>query len=244
MSILKTRPGFGQIIQPKKGAIVASTVLGSWDPDPDYFFHWFRDSAVIIDALRVLFNEGSVGPEGLTHFADFVRFSLTLQQLNGRTLVTSPEWRTKVSAEFEKYLRTDESLASVDGGNVAADTRVNADGTLDISSWSRPQNDGPATRALALMRWAESASFDAALSADFSALLSFDLAFVLKHACKPCFDIWEEESGLHYYTLCVSAAALEKGADWLDGQGGGGGAGAGGGVRTQAGGLTESSAQP
>ena len=38
----------------------------------------------------------------------------------------------------------------------------------------------------------------------------------LRHWREPSYDIWEEESGLHYYTLRVSAAALEEGADWLD----------------------------
>ena len=47
-------------------------------------------------------------------------------------------------------------------------------------------------------------------------LLRRDLAFVLRHAWQPCFDIWEEERGLHAYTLRVSAAALAEGADWLD----------------------------
>ncbi len=46
-------------------------------------------------------------------------------------------------------------------------------------------------------------------------MLRHDLAFVLGHARRPCFDIWEEEFGLHAYTLRVSAAALEQGAAWL-----------------------------
>ena len=41
-------------IRPVKGSIVASPVLAAYDPDPDYFFHWFRDSAVVIDAVRLL----------------------------------------------------------------------------------------------------------------------------------------------------------------------------------------------
>jgi glucoamylase len=37
----------------------------------------------------------------------------------------------------------------------------------------------------------------------------------LAHARQPCFDIWEEEIGLHYYTLSVSEAALVEGAAWF-----------------------------
>jgi glucoamylase len=32
---------------------------------------------------------------------------------------------------------------------------------------------------------------------------------------EPSLDIWEEELGLHYFTLRVSAAALNEGAEWL-----------------------------
>jgi len=154
LGVVKTRPGFGQTIQPVKGAIVASTVLGAYDPDPDYFFHWYRDSAVVIDALRLLLDNGSVGPEALEHLGDFVRFSLSLQQLDGRTVAASPSRRDKVAADFLRYLRDDDDLARVHGDQVAAETRVNPDGTLDVSKWARPQHDGPPLRALAMLRWA------------------------------------------------------------------------------------------
>ena len=45
---------FVQIIVPKPGSVVASPVLAAYDPEPDYFFHWYRDSALVMDALRLL----------------------------------------------------------------------------------------------------------------------------------------------------------------------------------------------
>jgi GH15 family glucan-1,4-alpha-glucosidase len=219
LGVVKTRPGFGQTVVPAKGSVVASHVLAAYDPDPDYFFHWYRDSAVVIDALRLLFEGGSVGTSALAQFSDFVHFSLSLQGLDGRALAASADWRTRVTPAFSKFLRTDADLASVHGESVAAETRVNPDGTLDISSWPRPQNDGPAMRAVTLLRWTRSARFDAQLSAAVSALLRSDLAYTRKHWRDSCFDIWEEEKGQHYYTLCVSAAALEAGAAWLTEQG-------------------------
>ncbi|MBV8574282.1 MAG: glucan 1,4-alpha-glucosidase, partial [Acetobacteraceae bacterium] len=47
-------------------------------------------------------------------------------------------------------------------------------------------------------------------------LIRADLDFTLRHAREPSFDMWEEERGLHYHTLCVSAAALEEGARWIE----------------------------
>lgn len=221
LGIVKRRPGFGQTVVPKKGSIVASPVLAAYDPDPDYFFHWYRDSAVVIDALRLLFEDGSAGPGALAQLSDFVHFSLSLRHLDGRALVAAPAWRAQVAPDFRKFLRTDAELAFVHGEAVAAETRVNPDGTLDISSWARPQNDGPAMRALTLLRWERSARFDADLNAAVSMLLRADLAFTRNRWRTSCFDIWEEEKGLHYYTLRVAAAALEAGAAWLHERGSG-----------------------
>src|SRR5690606_13096960 len=102
--VVKTRPGLGQTITVKKGAIVASPVLGAYDPDPDYFFHWFRDSAIVMDALRLLYEDGHIeGTEALERFGDFVRFSLRLFALDGRQLATSAEWRTHVTPELARF---------------------------------------------------------------------------------------------------------------------------------------------
>jgi glucoamylase len=223
VGIVKERPGFGQNMRPAVGSIVASPVPGAYDPDPDYFFHWFRDSAVVIDAVRLLFEAGHLGEEALVHFGDFVRFSLSLDALDGRSLVTAPAWRTKVVPDFEKYVRPDEELAAVRGSSVSADTRVNPDGTIDISRWARPQHDGPPLRALSVLKWIRMLrarpGTRTAVLADAARLLAIDLDFTAKHWRDPSFDIWEEESGHHYYTLRVSAAALDQGADWLRAEG-------------------------
>jgi glucoamylase len=221
--VVKERSGFGQTVRPVAGSIVASPVLAAYDPDPDYFFHWFRDSAIVIDAVRVLYESGHLGAEALTHFADFVRFSLHLHALDGRALVERPRWREKVRPDFEQYLRGDD-LALVAGDAVYADTRVNPDGTLDISRWPRPQHDGPPLRALAVLRWLRTlgaeqrrtnASVAAGTRADADRLLRIDLALTAARWREPSFDIWEEELGHHYFTLRVSAAALNGGAEWL-----------------------------
>lgn len=220
VGIVKTRPGFGQTIRPLPGAVVASPVPASYDPDPDYFFHWYRDSAIVIDALRMLHAAGQVGVDGPRLFGEFVRFNSALARLDGRSLAAaSSQWRSRVAADFVQFLRPDAELQRVHGDAIAAETRVNADGTLDISNWGRPQNDGPALRALAVLRWMRGAPLEAGLLASCEDLLRADLRYTQDHAREPCYDIWEEERGLHYFTLRVSAQALEDGADWLDRRG-------------------------
>ncbi|HEY3731592.1 MAG TPA: glycoside hydrolase family 15 protein [Steroidobacteraceae bacterium] len=211
----KARPGFGQMITPQPGSVVASPVAASYDPDPDYFFHWYRDSAVVIDALRVLHLDDGVGRTPPKQFADFVHFSQSLRQIDGRALAASPTWRERVAVDFKKFLRSDADLAAIHGDTVIAETRVNPDATADISSWPRPQHDGPAMRALTLLRWSAGARLGTELADAMAGLLRSDLAYTRAHWREPCFDIWEEELGLHYYTLCVSAAALAAGAAWL-----------------------------
>ena len=201
-TIVKTRARFFQTIAPRPGSVVASPVLAGYDPEPDYFFHWYRDSAVVMDALRLARD---MVPEAPGLFADFLRFSLHLQRLDGRTCPPP-----KAEPDFTQFLRRD--LDAAHGAAIGAETRVNPDGTLDITDWPRPQHDGPALRALAILNWSVPGD-------DAAALLTTDLRFVLGHARRPCFGVWEEEKGLHYYTLLVSAAALVRGASWLGSQG-------------------------
>jgi glucoamylase len=128
-----------------------------------------------------------------------------------------------VKPDFEQYLRGDE-LSTVAGDAVYADTRVNPDGTLDISRWPRPQHDGPPLRALAVLRWLRTLGAEqgranetvsAGTRADAERLLRIDVALTAARWREPSIDIWEEELGLHYFTLRVSAAALNEGAEWL-----------------------------
>ncbi len=219
VGIVMQRPGFGQTIRPAPGAVVASPVPAAYDPDPDYFFHWYRDSALVIDALRLLRTDGTVGEEGTALFGDFVTFSLALGRLDGRELAASGQWRMRVAPDFVRFLRSSEELARVRGESVAAETRVNADGSIDISSWPRPQHDGVPLRALTLMRWLRDVRLPGDIRTASAELLRSDLSYARRHAREPCYDIWEEELGAHYFTLNVSAQALLDGADWLEAAG-------------------------
>jgi glucoamylase len=213
IDIVKRRPGFGQVIVPKPGSIVASPELASYDPDPDYFFHWVRDSAIVIDALRL----SAPGAEGARHFRDFLRFSLDLAGLRGAAL---GDVRHGVQPAFLQYLRDEADLATLEGERLLGEPRFNADGTLDIVSWSRPQTDGPALRALAVLRWSTlEAVRDAQTQASVAALLRLDLDFTAASWRAPSIDIWEEDLGHHYYTRLVQQAALGLGARWASGQG-------------------------
>jgi glucoamylase len=215
--LVKERPGFGQRVVPRPGSVVASPALAAYDPDPDYFFHWFRDSAIVIDALRVALEEGLIDAVAAARLGEFVTFRRSLGDLDGRNLVHDGRFRAEVQPSFLQYVRPDDKIAAVHGEAALAEARVNPDGTLDFTRWARPQNDGAAIEVLALVRWrtAEPAP-EANLQASMLELAVSDLNFIRTRARERSFDIWEEERGYHYFTQLVQAEALARGAEWLE----------------------------
>lgn len=216
VDLVKQRPGFGRTVRPVRGSIIASPVMGDYDPEPDYFFHWFRDSAVVIEALRLAAGLGCLAvDEAQRHFADYVGFSLATQALDGRE-VARQDRVSRTAPAFRQYLRSDAELAAVHGDRVVAESRIHPDGTLDFTTWARPQHDGPPLRALALLRWLRWRAPEPATADAAAQLIRADLDFTLAHWHEPSFDIWEEDRGHHYYTRRVAAAALAEGADWRE----------------------------
>ncbi len=219
-NLVKERPGFGQRVVPGRGSVLASPIPAAYDPDPDYFFHWFRDSAIIIDALRVADLERLKTQVAVERLREFVDFNQALRKLDGRAFVHRGRFREKVQRSFLQYVRPDDEIAAVFGDAVLADARVNPDGTLDFTRWARPQNDGPALQVLTLTRWRDARTdLDDALQAAMLDLVIGDLDFIRAHATEHSFDIWEEEAGYHYYTQLVQAEALVRGAQWLEERG-------------------------
>ena len=216
-SLVKDRPGFGQRVVPRPGSVLASPVPASYDPDPDYFFHWFRDSAITLDALRVAEAEDPEKQTTVERLREFVEFSRSLHELDGRELVRDGRFQEKVQPSFLQYVRPDDEIAAVFGGRVLAEARVNPDGTLDFTRWARPQNGGAALEVLALIRWRDDQpALDKSIRASIHKLVISDLDFIRARVSERSFDIWEEESGYHYYTQLVQAEALARGAIWLE----------------------------
>ena len=139
----------------------------------------------------MLFKEANLEIDALEPFADFVGFSLALLPLDGRTLSNSTAWREAVAPDFLQFLRSNDELAGVRGDGVPGETRVNSDGTLDVSKWPRPQHDGPAMTAIALLRWLEGANLPGELKITVETLLQVNLEYTRRHWRESCFDIWE-----------------------------------------------------
>jgi glucoamylase len=216
VDLVKDRPGFGQRVVPRAGSVLASPVPAAYDPDPDYFFHWFRDSAIVIDALRVALEDGHVDATSVERLGEFVAFGRSLRGLDGPGLLADGRFRDEIQPSFLQYVRPDAEIAAVLGEAVLAEARVNPDGTLDFTRWARPQNDGAALEVLALARWRTAKlGLKVTLQAAMLELAASDLDFIRTRARESSFDIWEEECGYHYFTRLVQAEALARGAEWL-----------------------------
>jgi len=211
--LVKHRTGFGQTVVPKPGSVLASPIPASYDPDPDYFFHWYRDSAIIIDAMHTARSSGLLDDSAEQRLREFVEFSLSLDHLDGQTFLDAGNFKAAVTPTFLQYLREDAEIARLRGDLIRGETRVNPDGSLDFTRWPRPQTDGPAMRIVTLLRWWQDEKV-VAIQPFMRSLIEADIDYILAHAEEPSFDIWEEELGFHYYTQLVQVEALAQSAAW------------------------------
>lgn len=208
---------FGQTVRPARGSVLASPEM-SPDGGPDYFFHWPRDAASVMDAALVLMRRGVERDAWVRRFEEYVRFSLVLGLIDGpRFLARAGDFRANVRPDLLKYVRPDDEIAAVTGDRALAEARYRADGDLDITRWSRPQHDGPALTALVGIRfWRLNLSTCDEARGELAILIRRDLEYTLRHAGEPCYDVWEEEFARHYYTSLAQYAALKAGIHWAE----------------------------
>lgn len=107
--------------------------------------------------------------------------------------------------------------------------KFKVDGTPFTGSWGRPQRDGPALRALTLMRYLREYNathpslWSSNEATDFYSLyyeaempprsvIKADLEYVSHFWNESSFDLWEETEGLHFFNLMVSARSLREGS--------------------------------
>lgn len=214
----RSREAFGQIVVPARGSVLASPIIADWNPEPDYFFHWLRDSATAMRTVAELMESAAdedARRHWRTQFEDFVRFSLRLTELEGGALVERNSVRDSTREDCRKFLRPESELADLKGDALFGEPRFNPDGTIDIFRWSRPQYDGPALRALACLRYLVAGGTQ---NDDLARLLWLDLDFTARHAGECCIGPWEEadENAHHYYVALVQLGAIIHGRAWID----------------------------
>lgn len=207
------RPGFGWTVRPAPGSILASPFGAAWDPEPDYFHHWVRDAAIAVRAVPLAI-EADPGSALFWHQAmvDHIKFSLAISD-PARCGPSVNPLKGGTAATHRQYLRPDAELAGLTGDAWLGEPRCAPDGGPDPERWSRPQFDGPALRASALIHLLKDMpDLD---GPDAHDLIRRDLAFTHRTAGMACIGPWEEESARRStFTLIAQWDALDRGASW------------------------------
>ena len=173
----------------KPGMVVASPSKEA----PNYYYDWVRDTALTMRSL-----------------IDY--YQLSNDQKIKNMIFT---W---IDAEaYRQNLPTYSGLG---------EPKYNIDGSGFTGPWGRPQNDGPALRAIAMIKFARimfsegnqdyvlKKLYHGVLPAD--SVIKKDLEYVAHHWEEHSFDLWEEEKGMHFYTLLSQHVALQEGAKLAD----------------------------
>src|SRR5262249_26293674 len=111
--LTRRRGAFAQTVVPAVGSVLASPAIADWDPEPDYFFHWVRDSAIAMRSVAELMEDASTDAEQRrwrSHFQDFVRFSLVLSELKGAQFLERSHHRQATQRDARKFLRPESEI--------------------------------------------------------------------------------------------------------------------------------------
>ncbi|KAF7157637.1 hypothetical protein CNMCM5623_002011 [Aspergillus felis] len=163
--------------------------------NPDYFFAWTRDTALTFKGLVDIFVEGNnflgVNFDTLeNHIQDYISSQAVLQNVSnpsGRLSDGSGLGEPKFEVNFNPY----------SGG------------------WGRPQRDGPALRAVAMltyMRHLIQQGKQSMASNLIWPVVANDLAYVAQYWNHTGFDLWEEVDGSSFFTTAVQHRAMVEGS--------------------------------
>ena len=108
----------------------------------------------------------------------------------------------------------DNISGSLANGAGLGEPKFEANGTVFIGAWGRPQRDGPALRATTLIaysRWLITQGDESTVVSDLWPVIRNDLAYVGQYWNQTGFDLWEEVEGSSFFTTAVQYRALVEG---------------------------------
>lgn len=152
-------------------------------------YTWSRDSALTVKLL----------------VDDFITGNAALQSTIENYIVAQ--------AKLQPVSNPSGSLSS--GG--LGEPKFNIDITAFTGSWGRPQRDGPALRATALIaygKWLVANGQSSTASSVLWPIISNDLSYVMGNWNQTGFDLWEEVDGSSFFTIAAQHRALVEGASF------------------------------
>lgn len=100
-------------------------------------------------------------------------------------------------------------------GTGLGEPKFNVDETAFTGAWGRPQRDGPALRATALVdfgNWLLDNGYASYATNNVWPVVRNDLTYVAQYWNQTGFDLWEEVSGSSYFTVTAQHRALVEGS--------------------------------
>ncbi|KFY89905.1 hypothetical protein V500_05399, partial [Pseudogymnoascus sp. VKM F-4518 (FW-2643)] len=173
------------------GAASGLVMASPSQTNPDYFYTWTRDSALTFKCIVDTFINS---------------YSASLQ------------------VEIENYIIAQAKLQTVSNpsgsfsdGSGLGEPKFNPDGTAFTGSWGRPQRDGPALRATALIaysRWLIANGYTSTATDLVWPVIQNDLSYVTQYWSETGYDLWEEVGGGYsFFTVAAQHRALVEGAN-------------------------------
>ncbi|KAI5926640.1 carbohydrate-binding module family 20 protein [Camillea tinctor] len=177
-------PNGSQVPGAGAGYIVASPST----TNPDYFYTWTRDGAL---TMKMIVDEFILGKKDLQiYIEDYLHAQAALQT------ITNP------SGTF------------LPSGTGLGEPKYKVDGTRYNGAWGRPQRDGPALRAIALItysNWLVAHGQKARAKTVIWPIISNDLSYIGQYWNSTGFDLWEEVNGSSFFTTQNQYRALVEG---------------------------------
>lgn len=170
------------------GAKAGLVIASPSASNPNYLFTWTRDSALVFKTIIDRFTRGEDG-----------------------TLRTSIDQYIAAQASLQQVSNPSGSVST--GG--LGEAKFNIDGSAFTGPWGRPQRDGPALRATALVtyaNWLVDNSNTSFVTSNIWPVLKLDLDYVSIYWNQTGFDLWEEVSSSSFFTTAVQHRALREGA--------------------------------
>jgi glucoamylase len=183
-----------------KGAAPGTVLASPSKNEPNYYYQWVRDAAITIK--DVVEEYGKTGDDQLKTIIDCYA---NLQGILQNTYNPSGGYTT--------------------GG--LGEPKFMIDGAPFTENWGRPQRDGPALRALTLMKFVRTLNHTDPYLLDQSwlqrlydgkfptqSVIKADLEYTSQVWHLKGFDLWEEVNDLHFFTASVQHRALVEGRDF------------------------------
>ncbi|KAF8214951.1 glucoamylase [Mycena galopus ATCC 62051] len=171
-----------------EGAKSGVVIASPSTTNPDYLFTWTRDSSLVFKALIDQFTSGA-DTTLLGQIQNFVAAEAIIQQ------VSNPSGTVSTGGLGEPHYNIDE--------------------TAFTAAWGRPQRDGPALRATAMINYAnwllKNSSVTNVLD-NLWPIIKLDLDYVAADWNMTTFDLWEEVDSSSFFTTAVQHRALREGA--------------------------------